>query len=158
MKIGIMGGTFDPIHNGHLMLADTAYRQFELDEVWFLPNGNPPHKKESSIGTDARHRSAMVALAIEGRDDYRVEEYEVRRREVSCSYQTLEYFQQKYPQFLRFCKNTPRIGSILSLARILCSLSRLGSIRNGSFLSVRFWRPVGMTMTIGRKWKDRSGI
>ncbi len=98
MKIGIMGGTFDPIHNGHLMLADTAYRQFELDEVWFLPNGNPPHKKESSIGTDARHRSAMVALAIEGRDDYRVEEYEVRRREVSCSYQTLEYFQQKYPK------------------------------------------------------------
>lgn len=98
MKIGIMGGTFDPIHNGHLMLADTAYRQFALDEIWFLPNGNPPHKKESSIGTDARRRSRMVALAIEGREGFRLEEYEVRRREVSCSYQTLEHFQKIYPE------------------------------------------------------------
>lgn len=97
-KIGIMGGTFDPVHNGHLMLADTAYRQFNLDQVWFLPNGNPPHKKEENIGTDARHRSRMVALAIQGRDYCRLEEYEVRRREVSCSYQTLEHFRKQYPE------------------------------------------------------------
>ena len=44
MKIGIMGGTFDPIHNGHLMLGEYAYREFKLDQVWFMPNGNPPHK------------------------------------------------------------------------------------------------------------------
>lgn len=97
-KIGIMGGTFDPVHNGHLMLADTAYRQFDLDQIWFLPNGNPPHKKEENIGTDARHRSRMVALAIQGRDYCRLEEYEVRRREVSCSYQTLEHFRKQYPE------------------------------------------------------------
>lgn len=97
-KIGIMGGTFDPVHNGHLMLADTAYRQFDLDQVWFLPNGNPPHKKEENIGTDARHRSRMVALAIQGRNYCRLEEYEVRRREVSCSYQTLEHFREQYPE------------------------------------------------------------
>ena len=97
-KIGIMGGTFDPVHNGHLMLADTAYRQFNLDQVWFLPNGNPPHKKEENIGTDARHRSRMVALAIQGRDYCRLEEYEVRRRDVSCSYQTLEHFRKQYPE------------------------------------------------------------
>ena len=97
-KIGIMGGTFDPVHNGHLMLADTAYRQFDLDQVWFLPNGNPPHKKEENIRTDARHRSRMVALAIQGRDYCRLEEYEVRRREVSCSYQTLEHFRKQYPE------------------------------------------------------------
>ena len=44
MRIGIMGGTFDPIHNGHLMLGEYAYQQFHLDEVWYMPNGNPPHK------------------------------------------------------------------------------------------------------------------
>ena len=44
MRIGIMGGTFDPIHIGHLLLGEFAYEQFHLDEVWFLPNGNPPHK------------------------------------------------------------------------------------------------------------------
>ena len=44
-KIGIMGGTFDPIHIGHLILGEAAYEQFGLDEVWFLPAGNPPHKR-----------------------------------------------------------------------------------------------------------------
>ena len=46
MKIGIMGGTFDPIHNGHLMLGHAAYETFSLDQIWFMPNGNPPHKKD----------------------------------------------------------------------------------------------------------------
>ncbi len=45
MKIGIMGGTFDPIHNGHLMLGHAAYETFSLDQIWFMPNGNPPHKR-----------------------------------------------------------------------------------------------------------------
>lgn len=44
MKIGIMGGTFDPIHIGHLLLGQFAYENFNLDEIWYLPNGNPPHK------------------------------------------------------------------------------------------------------------------
>lgn len=52
MKIGIMGGTFDPIHNGHLMLGDTARDQFGLDVIWFMPNGRPPHKALDSIGSD----------------------------------------------------------------------------------------------------------
>lgn len=45
MKIGIMGGTFNPIHNVHLLMAEEAARQFELDEVWFMPSKNPPHKR-----------------------------------------------------------------------------------------------------------------
>ena len=44
-RIGIMGGTFDPIHIGHLILGETAYEQFQLDEVLFMPSGNPPHKR-----------------------------------------------------------------------------------------------------------------
>lgn len=98
MKIGIMGGTFDPIHNGHLMLGEYAYRQFELDEIWFMPNGNPPHKQERNDRTDARDRAEMVRLAIEGNGAFRLEEYEVNRTEISYSYQTMEYFKQKYPK------------------------------------------------------------
>ena len=56
MKIGIMGGTFNPIHNVHLLMAEEAARQFELDEVWFMPSKNPPHKKESDI-VSAEHRT-----------------------------------------------------------------------------------------------------
>ena len=59
-----MGGTFDPIHNGHLMLANAAYEAFHLDEVWFMPNGNPPHKKSSTIEADVEDRVRMVDLAI----------------------------------------------------------------------------------------------
>lgn len=44
-KIGILGGTFDPIHNGHLALGKQAYEQFSLDEIWFMPSGHPPHKR-----------------------------------------------------------------------------------------------------------------
>ena len=64
MKIGIMGGTFDPIHNGHLMLAEYAYHQYSLDEIWFMPNGNPPHKTNETIETQTKNRVEMVKRAI----------------------------------------------------------------------------------------------
>ena len=59
-----MGGTFDPIHNGHLMLGKAAYEKFGLDQIWFMPNGNPPHKNKASIGSDIETRIRMVELAI----------------------------------------------------------------------------------------------
>ncbi len=94
MKIGVMGGTFDPIHNGHLMLGEAAYEKFGLDEVWFMPNGNPPHKKKSSIRSDIRDRAAMTALAIEGRPGFKLESYEAGRKEVSYTYETLNHFHE----------------------------------------------------------------
>ena len=97
MKIGIMGGTFDPIHNGHLMLGQAAYEAFGLDEVWFLPNGNPPHKESSRIEASAKERVEMTRLAVSGIPYFRVEPYEAERDAVSCTWQTLEYFRSKYP-------------------------------------------------------------
>ena len=64
MRIGIMGGTFDPIHIGHLLLGEFAYEQFHLDEVWFLPNGNPPHKEVEDTEEALAHRVEMVRLAV----------------------------------------------------------------------------------------------
>lgn len=98
MRIGIMGGTFDPIHNGHLMLGEYAYKEYHLDKVWFMPNGNPPHKQDAGIRTDARDRAEMVRLAIAGNEAFRLEEYEVNRKEISYSYQTMEHFKGKYPE------------------------------------------------------------
>lgn len=98
MKIGIMGGTFDPIHNGHLMLGKAAYEMFGLDQIWYMPNGNPPHKDNTSMKTDVMERVEMVQLAIAPYEEFRLELYEAKRREVSCSYSTLEYFKNKYPE------------------------------------------------------------
>ena len=97
MKIGIMGGTFDPIHNGHLMIAHAAYEQFGLDQVWFMPNGNPPHKSQADIRSDVKDRVEMVRIAIDGCKDFILQPYEADRKKVSCSYETMEHFTKEYP-------------------------------------------------------------
>ncbi len=79
-----MGGTFDPIHNGHLILAECAYEQFHLDKVLFLPNGNPPHKQESSVCASVKDRQEMVRLAIVNNPHFELDTEEMRQR--ACSY------------------------------------------------------------------------
>ena len=98
MKIGIMGGTFDPIHNGHLMLGEYAYQQFSLDQVWFMPNGNPPHKSSESIESQTRNRVEMVKLAICIRPYFSIQLYEVENKGVHYSYKTMEHFRETYPE------------------------------------------------------------
>lgn len=97
MKIGIMGGTFDPIHKGHLMLGEYAKELYKLDEIWFMPNGNPPHKLNSNIESQTNHRVEMVKLAIRDYDNFKVQLYEVERTEVNYSYLTMQHFNEKYP-------------------------------------------------------------
>ena len=62
-KIGIMGGTFDPIHRGHLMLGQQAYEEYKLDSVWYMPSRQPPHKKDHPV-TPSAARCAMIDAAI----------------------------------------------------------------------------------------------
>lgn len=97
MKIGIMGGTFDPIHKGHLMLGEYAKELYKLDEIWFMPNGNPPHKLNSNIESQTNHRVEMVKLAIRDYDNFKIQLYEVERTEVNYSYLTMQHFNEKYP-------------------------------------------------------------
>ena len=70
MRVGIFGGTFDPVHLGHLAMADAAARKFDLARILFLPARQSPHK--SAPPTDPRHRLAMLALAIQGRPDWSI--------------------------------------------------------------------------------------
>lgn len=96
-EIGIMGGTFDPIHNGHLMLGRQAYEEYHLDEVWFMPSGNPPHKKDHLV-TDAALRCKMVRLAIEGFPKFRLSEFEVQRAGNTYTAETLQLLHLRYPE------------------------------------------------------------
>ena len=98
MKIGIMGGTFDPIHNGHLMLGEYAYRQYHLDEVWYMPNGNPPHKSNAAIEAKSRNRVEMVKRAIEGIPYFVLQPYEIENPAIHYSYKTMEHFKEVYPE------------------------------------------------------------
>lgn len=98
MKIGIMGGTFDPIHSGHLMLGRFARDLFALDEIWFMPNGTPPHKTNDSIESRTKHRVEMVKRAISNEKDFVLQLYEVENQEVNYSYLTMEHFREVYPE------------------------------------------------------------
>ena len=98
MKIGIMGGTFDPIHIGHLLLGEFAYEDFGLDEIWFLPNGNPPHKSLAEVTPGVMERVEMVRKAIQGVPYFKVSEYEAIENAHSYTYRTMQHFSETYPQ------------------------------------------------------------
>ena len=95
-KIGIMGGTFDPIHNGHLMLGRQAYTEYDLDVIWFMPSGQPPHKKDRSVSCSA-HRCAMVNLAIQTESAFRFSDFEVSRDGSTYTAQTMKRLKEVYP-------------------------------------------------------------
>ena len=77
-RIGIMGGTFNPIHIGHLALAAKAIEAAGLDKVWFMPSGLPAHKSNSEL-ISAKHRLLMVQQAIQGCNDFVASSFEIDR-------------------------------------------------------------------------------
>lgn len=97
-KIGIFGGTFDPPHNGHLLMANEVLYQLCLDEVWFLPNQIPPHKQEEKF-SDSRHRIEMLKLAIESNPSFKLQLIEMERPGPSYTYDTMVLLKDKYPDY-----------------------------------------------------------
>ena len=94
-SIGIMGGTFDPIHFGHIITAEEVKKEYDLDDVVFVPSGNPPHKK-GKIVTAAEHRLAMVRLAIKDREGLSLSDMEIRRGGYSYALDTVNSFYDIY--------------------------------------------------------------
>lgn len=95
-RVGIMGGTFDPIHYGHLLLAESAIEQYQLDEILFIPSGNP-WLKDSSQVLDKKTRVSMTGLAIEDNPNFALSTIEIDREGNSYSYETLEILREKNP-------------------------------------------------------------
>ncbi|MCD7806608.1 MAG: nicotinate-nucleotide adenylyltransferase [Lachnospiraceae bacterium] len=96
-KIGLMGGTFNPVHNAHLALANAAYAYCGLDQVWFMPNGIPYLKKDLSI-PDPAVRSDMVKLAIKDVPYFSFCDAEVRRRGNTYTAETLKELKSLHPE------------------------------------------------------------
>ncbi len=97
MKLGILGGTFDPIHKGHLRLATEAKKQFSLDRVFFVPALIPPHKMTRRDMTAAPYRFDMVKLALSDESHFEACDAEMKRPEISYTVETLRYFKKRYP-------------------------------------------------------------
>jgi len=94
VNLGLMGGTFDPIHLGHLVSAETARDQFNLDYVIFIPAGLPPHKNLSGVSAP-EHRYMMTTLAVMSNPAFIVSRYEVDRDEPSYTIDTVRYFVER---------------------------------------------------------------
>lgn len=94
MRIGIMGGTFNPIHYGHLIAAESAWQEFRLNKVIFVPTFHPPHKPEPEVSP--QHRYQMTKLAIESNKHFTISEIELNRPGKSYSEETLRQFKEIY--------------------------------------------------------------
>lgn len=95
-KVGIMGGTFNPIHNGHLTLAEEALKQFSLDEILFMPCGKP-YMKDERIVESAQTRVEMTELAIQGNPCFILSALEIEQTGNTYTYRTLEKLKRENP-------------------------------------------------------------
>jgi nicotinate-nucleotide adenylyltransferase len=96
-RLGLLGGTFDPIHNGHLRSAEEIWEDFRLDRVLFIPAYLPPHKEEGQVSS-FEHRLAMCALAVEGNPHFGVTDLERTREGPSYSIDTVRDIQGRFPE------------------------------------------------------------
>lgn len=99
MKIALFGGTFNPIHIGHLAIADSMLHQFDIDKLFFVPVNMPPHKAMAK-GATTQQRLEMIKLSIQGNDKFFIEDCELKRGGLSYTWQTLTYINKKYSSFL----------------------------------------------------------
>ena len=111
MFIGLLGGSFNPIHNGHLHIANYVYNTLALDRVIFIPTGDPPHKSAESLAP-AHHRLAMVKLATEPHKSFVVDDREARSSTVSYSVDTVSQLKKEFP-------NGTELGFIIGLDAFL---------------------------------------
>lgn len=96
-RIGILGGTFNPIHLGHLLIAQDAREQMRLDRVKFIPSATPPHKAVDTLASE-RDRMHMVELAIRGNDGFEADDVEIERGGKSYSVDTLTELRRRDPR------------------------------------------------------------
>ncbi|MBA4542678.1 MULTISPECIES: nicotinate-nucleotide adenylyltransferase [Thermoactinomyces] len=159
MRVGIFGGTFDPIHMGHLLLAQQAMETASLEQVWFIPAGEPPHKQENEI-TPAQHRLQMVRLAVEGNPRFLVNEMELKREGPSYTVDTIQILKESTPEHDFFLlvgadtvKDLPhwyKIKKILQLVQVI-GLGRPGVRAEGlpDFVTDRLqWIPGAIETSI----------
>ena len=95
MRIGLFGGTFNPIHRCHVVAATQTQRRLRLDRILFIPSGDPPHKKTSSLAP-AHHRYEMVQIAIQAIPAFAITDVEMRRPSKSYSIETVQELQQQF--------------------------------------------------------------
>lgn len=95
-RIGIFGGTFDPVHNGHVVVARSFLHSGYIDELWIIPSPDPPHKKKKNL-TAFEKRERMLAAAFSGFENVEISDVEEGLAHPSFTIRTIKYLKQQYP-------------------------------------------------------------
>lgn len=173
-RTGLLGGTFDPVHLGHLLAAECAREGAKLDEVWFVPTCDPPHKARP--GASAEARVAMLEAAIAGCPAFRIEHVELEKKGTSYTIDTVTSLQRQHPDrhFLwivgsDMAKDLPNWRNIEQLAEIISfiALERpddpMGDAELPAFIRRKLHRAsmpaIGISSTdIRRRVRERHSI
>ncbi len=135
MQIGVYGGSFDPLHYGHLILAEQSREQAGLDEVWFIPAARPPHKLDAPPSS-FEHRVAMLRLALAGHPDFGIDTLEAERAGPSYTADTLDELHRRHPGnewfYLLGSDSVPDLPKWHEPARIVARASLVVMERHGS--------------------------
>jgi nicotinate-nucleotide adenylyltransferase len=161
-RIGLLGGTFDPVHFGHLQLAEIALRKCDLQQILFIPAANPPHKKFRKI-TDFQHRVNMVRMALTGKTALRISLLEANLPTPSYTIDTLTFFvrENKVNEALYFILGEDaflEIKSWKSYQELISLTNFIVSGRSGYSQDyfISFVQSLGYILQ-GDTWRDVSG-
>jgi nicotinate-nucleotide adenylyltransferase len=146
-RVGILGGTFNPVHVGHLAIAQWAAEKLRLDKLIFVPCSAPPHKTSKGV-IAAEHRLQMVKLAIAGNPKFDVSDFEIKRGGRSYSIDTVKYFRESLPRQTKIyfivggdavpgLKKWQRIDEILRMATMV-AINRKGFEKRRSEYPVKW--------------------
>ena len=143
MRIGLLGGSFNPVHNAHLRIAGEAQAACGLDRVIFIPAADPPHKPVAG-GVSFEHRAKMVGMAIAGRPDFEMSTVEAEREGKSYSIDTIRTFRERFPEdelfFIIGGDSFLEIGTWHRYDDILRSCTLIVVERPGCPARPRWWR------------------
>ena len=145
-RIGILGGTFNPVHIGHLTIAQMVSEKIKLDQVIFIPSYLPPHKSNRNIAP-AEDRYQMLRLAIKGNPKFAISDFEIKKQGKSYSIDTIKYLKGKFPRGTKFffiigsdllatLHTWKRIDELEKLVSFI-SVNRPGFKKRGSRIKVR---------------------
>jgi nicotinate-nucleotide adenylyltransferase len=134
VRIGLFGGSFDPVHLGHLKLACAAKNEYKLNKIYFIPAKHPPHKLNKVL-LPAAKRVKLLSLALKPYKSFVISRYELERKPVTFSYQTAAYFRKRFPKaeiyFIIGGDSLAELKTWKNAARLAATVKLLAGKRTG---------------------------
>jgi nicotinate-nucleotide adenylyltransferase len=143
LKIGLFGGSFDPVHPGHLLVAQAAVEELGLDKLFFVPAAQSPFKSENQIAP-AKIRLQLLRLALVGKSNYEIDEQEIKRGGISYTIETLRDYAKKFPSaklfYLIGADNISKLNEWREAGE-LAKLAEFAAIPRPGEISAKFPKP-----------------